>query len=70
MIKNKTLLVFILQTADYNETAYYHYASTTKSITFTKDSINQTIEVPIYDDNYKKMGGVVNNVDFRYRKVA
>ena len=38
--------------------------------TFLKDSMTQTIEVPIYDNNYKEMGGVVNNVDFRYREVA
>ena len=58
------------QTADNTATASYDYASTTKSITFTKDSMTQTIEVPIYDDNYKEMGGVVNNVDFRRREVV
>ena len=58
------------QTADNTATASYDYASTTKSITFTKDSMTQTIEVPIYDDNYKEMDGVVNNVDFRLREAV
>jgi len=35
-------------------TASYDYASTQKSVTFTKDSVTQTIEVPIYDDPYKE----------------
>jgi hypothetical protein len=35
-------------------TASYDYASTQKSVTFTKDSITQTIEVPIYDDSCKE----------------
>ena len=42
------------QTADNTATASYDYASTQKSVTFTKDSMTQTIEVPIYDDNYKE----------------
>ena len=58
------------QTADNTATASYDYASTQKSITFTKDSMTQTIEVPIYDDNYKEGNGVVNNVDFMYREVT
>ncbi len=39
---------------DYTATASYDYASTQKSVTFTKDSMTQTIEVPVYDDPYKE----------------
>ena len=42
------------QTADNTATASYDYAPTKKSVTFTKDSMKQTIEVPIYDDSYKE----------------
>jgi len=42
------------QTADNTATASYDYASTQKSVTFTTDSMTQTIEVPIYDDSYKE----------------
>ncbi len=58
------------QTADNTATASYDYAPTKKSVTFTKDSMKQTIEVPIYDDSYKEVGGVVNNIDFKRREVA
>ena len=74
------------QTADNTATASYDYASTQKSVTFTKNSMTQTIEVPIYDDYYKENGETfwltpvstsgysgskgVNNVDFRYREVV
>ena len=74
------------QTADNTATASYDYASTQKSITFTKDSMTQTIEVPIYDDSYKENNETfwltpvstsryseangMNNIDFRYREVA
>ena len=37
-----------------NETKSYDYAPTQKSLTFTKDSMTQTIEVPVYDDPYKE----------------
>ena len=74
-----------LQTADNTATASYDYAPTKKSVTFTKDSMKQTIEVPIYDDSYKEnneafwltpvsTGGYrekgVNNIDFKRGEVA
>ena len=58
------------QTADNTATASYDYASTQKSVSFTKDSMTQIIEVLTYDDNYKEMSGIVNNIDFNTREVA
>ncbi len=78
--------VIEFQTADNTATASYDYAPTQKSVTFTKDSMTQTIEVPIYDDPYKENDETfwltpvstsgysgskgVNNIDFKHRKVA
>ena len=51
-------------------TISYDYAATQKSVTFTKDSMAQTIAVPIYDDSYKENSENMNDVDFMYREVA
>jgi len=59
-------------------TAFYDYRSIQKSITFTKDSITQTIEVPVYDDPYKEGNETflfrpcmnVNRINYLEREVA
>ncbi len=47
MLLRTTTLIFFNQ-------KQCHFIPATKSITFTKDSMTQTIEVPIYDDSYKE----------------
>jgi len=47
MLLRTTTLIFFSQ-------KQYHFIPATKSSTFTKDSMTQTIEVPIYDDSYKE----------------
>ena len=47
MLLRTTTLIFFNQ-------KQCHFIPSTKSITFTKDSMTQTIEVPIYDDSYKE----------------
>ncbi len=79
MLLRTTTLIFFSQ-------KQYHFTPATKSIIFTKDSMTQTIEIPIYDNSYKEgnetfwltpvsTGGYsgnkgVNNIDFMYREVA
>ncbi len=86
MFENGERLSVVFQTANNIVTASYDYASTLKTVTSTKDSMTQTIEVLIYDDSYKENNETfwltpvstsryseakgVNNIDFKYRKVA
>jgi hypothetical protein len=54
ILKDDESLSVAFQTASGSATDDIDYGSTQTTVTFTKDSLTQTIEVPIYDDPYKE----------------
>jgi|GEM_PF-5091467 len=53
-LKENEKLTVDFATYDDTATGEYDYAHVSKSVTFTKEAMSQTIEVPIYDDSYKE----------------